>query len=118
MLLMLIAAGCVAASLAGARLGPSRVRWVAFAAVAVGLVVVLATRRAWENDVRRPVWIADAARGRWLERGVDWLLAALALTAAAALRAFGASPPRRAWLLAAAVGGASLAALAWGALGR
>lgn len=118
MLLTLIAGACVAGALAGARLSPARGRWVALAVVVVGLAVLLATRRDWEVDVRRPVWIADAARGRWLERGVDWLFTALTLTAAASLRAFGSAPPRRAWLLAAATGVAALAALAWGALAR
>lgn len=68
-------------------------RWSRALAVlcAVGaLAAVLATRSLWEADVRRVVFIASQAKGAWLDRAVDLLLASCALTLAAALRASGA----------------------------
>jgi len=65
-------------------------RWSRALAVvcAVGaLAAVLGTRSLWEADVRRVVFIASQAKGAWLDRAVDLLLASCGLTLAAALRA-------------------------------
>ena len=64
-------------------------RWsraLAVVASVAAVAALLATRAAWEADVRRAVFIASQAKGRWLDRSVDLLLAASALTLAAALR--------------------------------
>jgi len=78
---------------------------------AVGaLAAVLATRSLWEADVRRAVYIASQARGRWLDRSVDLLLASCALTLGATAR-----PSREGYALALAL---ASGALLCGALGR
>lgn len=123
MTLVAVALAVAAAALAAWRLGRA---WVdgalALVAASAGLHVLL-TRRAWEDAVRRPLWLADVARGRWLDRGVDWLLAALALALASALLA--RSPALRGSAALGVVrGGTALAALlaaaslAWAFFGR
>ena len=79
--LMVLAGGALAAG------HPARWSRAVAALCAVGaLAAVLATRSLWEPDVRRAVFIASQAKGRWLDRSVDLLLASCALTLAAALR--------------------------------
>jgi len=121
--LVAVALLVAAASLAAWRSGRA---WLDGALAVVATTAALhlvATRRAWEDAVRRPLWIADVARGRWLDRGVDWLLAALALALAAALLA--RTPALRGSpALHVARGGTALAALlaaasiAWAFFGR
>lgn len=110
MTLVAVALVVAAAALAAWRLDRA---WsdgaLALVAASAGLHLLL-TRRAWEDAVRRPLWIADVARGGWLDRGVDWLLAALALALASALLA--RSPAlRRSSALGVVRGGTALAAL-------
>jgi hypothetical protein len=109
------AAASLVTSLWGARARAPWVRAVALAVALAGLAAMVATRPAWEFEVRRPVWLLDASHGRWLERGVVWALSSLALLGATAVRAFGPSPSTRAWWASALLATASLAALAWGA---
>ena len=90
----------------------------ATAAALATSVLLATTRRAWESAVRRPGWLADAAHGRWLDRGVDWLVAAAALGLAGAL-AYAAGrehlpAARVAWAGAALVGVGAAAAMLWG----
>jgi hypothetical protein len=76
-----LAAGALAVAV------PARGSRVVAALVAVAaLTAVLATRSLWEADVRRAVFIASQARGRWLDRSVDLLVTACALTLAASVR--------------------------------
>jgi hypothetical protein len=85
-----IPAAPAAAVLAAAVLAavvPTRWSRVVAALVAVAaLAAVLSTRGLWEADVRRGVFIASAARGRWLDRSVDGLVTACALTLAGSAR--------------------------------
>lgn len=106
-------ASALAASLGGARVGPARARWAALAVSVAGVAAILATRHGWEFEVRRPLWLLDAAKGRWLERGVEWSLSSLALLGAAGLRAFGEPMTGRAWWASSALAAAALGALAW-----
>ena len=81
-------------------------------------VLVAATRRAWESAVRRPRWLVDAALGLWLDRGVDWLVAAAALALAGALAHAAGIEHRRAarvaWACAACLALAAASAILWG----
>lgn len=106
-------AASLASSLAGARVGASRARWSALAVSVFGIAAIIATRHGWEFEVRRPLWLLDAAKGRWLERGVEWSLSSLALLGAAGLRAFGGPMTGRAWWASSLLAAAALAALAW-----
>lgn len=106
-------AASLAASLWGARKGASSARAASIVVAVVGIAAILATRHAWEFEVRRPLWLLDAAKGRALERGVAWSLSSLALLGAAGVRAFGGPMGRRAWWASSVLAGASLAAIAW-----
>lgn len=102
----------------GWRVG-GKAAWLPFAAAATAIGVLAATRRAWELGVRRPAWLVDAARGLWLERGVDWLLAASALAVGASLVAWSDAAQHKpswrvAWSGALALAVLAAAALAWG----
>jgi hypothetical protein len=81
-------------------------------------VLVAVTRRTWESAVRRPRWLLDAALGLWLERGVDWLVAASALALAGALAHAAGIEHRRAarvaWACAACLATAAASAILWG----
>lgn len=113
---VVVAAGAsLVTSLWGARARTSRGRAAALAVALAGLAAVVATRPAWEFEVRRPAWLLDPSHGRWLERGAVWALSSLALLGAAGVRGFGPSPGARVWWASALLAAASLAALAWGA---
>jgi len=111
-----VAAALVAVASGVARRGGALAGRVA-AVVGVGVCVLLvATRRAWEGDARRAAWAADRAHAQWLERGVDWLLAAAALAVAGALAAEeDRGEARLAWACATGLGACACASLAWGA---
>ena len=80
-------AAAVAVASAVALGAPARWSRAASAAVAVAaLAAMLLTRSLWEADVRRLVYIASQARGRWLDRAVDLTMASAAVTLAAAVR--------------------------------
>lgn len=96
-------------------------RLASSAAVAVGigaLGLLAGTRRGWELTVRRPAWLADVAHAQWLERGVDWLVAASLLALAGSI---GAADPalrpaaRRALAASAALAVGAFVALVVGA---
>lgn len=106
-------AASLVASLAGTRVTPARARWAALAVAVAGIASIVATRHAWEFEVRRPLWLVDAAMGRWMERGVEWSLSSLATLGAAGLRAFGGPMTKRAWWASSALAAAALGAIAW-----
>lgn len=91
---------------------PTRWSRAAAALCALGAIAALvATRSLWEADVRRAVYIASRARGRWLDRSVELALTAGAVTLAGSLRG-----SRRAYALALGAAAGALAC-AWGSRG-
>lgn len=112
---VLSALSSLAVSAVGLR-APQRVRAYALVIAIVGVVVVLSTRSAWEVEVRRPLWVIDVTRGRWLARGAAWTLSSLVITGAAGLREYAPGASRRAWWGAFIVSLVALSATVWASL--
>ncbi len=109
---VLAALASLSVSVVGLR-APLRARSLALVIAVVGIAVMLGTRATWEVEVRRPLWVLDASRGRWLARGAAWTLSSLLCTGAASVRAFTPGGSRRAWSGAAILAAVALVAMAW-----